>query len=296
VSSYAHAVALCACARDQGGDLPEWAAWHARLGVTAVYVYDDRSAPPLADAVAAAEAAGVLPAGLVVVAPLDPAAVAAHPSRRAQMAAYDACIADHREDAAWLAFIDVDEFVVATDEEDEASAHTLRHAPASLPSILAAYDGTAAALVVAWRVFGGGGHAVPPPGGVVAAYTACVPPSDPESNHIKTIARSALLLTVEPCLGPHHFAYAAGWFAVDGAGRRVDGPRSPHVPLAYAPLALNHYAVKSDADFAAKTARGSGMGNVKGANFKAAIDARATAVCGGAARVAVAVGFGKVFG
>lgn len=285
VGGYPHAIAICAVAKDQGADVPEWAAWHARLGVSKIWLYDDGSVPPLADSVALAEAAGVLPRGLVTVHPL--ATVSAHPSLRPQMAAYDACVATHRAEAAWLAFVDVDEFIVAADDAPDLP-------PPFLPTILAAYP-TAAAVVLHWRVFGSGGHVTPPEGGVVASYTSCIPPTDPESHHIKTIARSSLLATVEPCLGPHHFAHAEGWFAVDLAGCRVDGPTSPYPP-AHTPLALHHYAVKSDAEFAAKAARGSGMGNRKGVEYQASVEARATGVCDGAARVARGVGFAEVFG
>lgn len=286
-TAYEYPVAICAVAKDQGADLAEWAAWHARLGVSKMWVYDDGSRPPLTDAVALAEQARIIPRGVVSVAPLPPDAAELHPSRRAQMAAYDACVRDHRHEAAWLAFIDVDEFLTVQGDAVDAF-------PPSLPAILAAYP-TAAALVVHWRVFGSGGHVTPPPAGVVASFTACVPPSDPESSHVKTIARSAVLATVEPCLGPHHFAYAAGFYAVDGAGRRVDGPTSPYPPT-YAPLALHHYSIKSAAEFAAKAARGSGMGNRKGAAYRESVDARATDVCDQAAVVAAGVGFGDVFG
>ena len=285
VGGYLHSVAICAVAKDQGADVPEWAAWHARLGVSKIWLYDDGSVPPLSDSVALAEAAGVQPASLVSVHHLPP--VAAHPSLRPQMAAYDACIAHHRAEAAWLAFVDVDEFIVASNDDADLP-------PPFLPTILAAYP-TAAAVVLHWRVFGGGGHVTSPEGGVVASYTACIPPTDPESRHIKTIARSALLATVEPCLGAHHFAYAEGWYAVDVTGRRVDGPTSPHPPT-YTPLGLHHYAVKSDAEFAAKTARGSAMGNTKGVEYQASVEGRVTGMCDSAARVATGVGFADVFG
>ena len=40
-------VALCLVAKDQHEDLPEWLAWHARLGVGRVYLLDMGSSPPL---------------------------------------------------------------------------------------------------------------------------------------------------------------------------------------------------------------------------------------------------------
>lgn len=276
-SAYRHAVALCAVARDEGVALAEWAAWHARLGITAAYVYDDGSDPPLASVVAAAEAAGRVPRGVVHVERLDPDVVARHPSHVPQMAAYDKCVADHRGDAAWLAFVDVDEFIVVDRD-------TRWRAPPSLPAMLDAYP-SAGAVVLHWRVFGSGGWTTPPPRGVVASYTACVPTADPISIHVKTIARTAALAPMEPCLGPHHFAYVAGWYAVDVVGRRVDGPTSPH-GATHTPLALHHYAVKSAAEFAAKAVRGSGMGNFKDVNWAADVDARATEVCDAAAKVA----------
>jgi hypothetical protein len=305
-TAYAHSIALCTVVRDQGPDLAEWVAWHARLGVSKMYVYDHGSHPPLSFWLQQEMAAGLVEV-------VDHAGGGTnHPSLKAQMAGYDACAADHRGDAEWLAFIDVDEFFVLTgdggeegEEEGEGGGdrdnHHAHHPPSfatapapDLPTLLARYP-HAGALVVHWRVFGSGGWRDRPPAGVLASFDACLPAADHDNRHVKTIARTAALACIEPCLGPHHFAYRAGWFAVDARGRRMDGPVSLRDPV-HVPIALHHYAIKSTAEFEAKAARGSGMGNHKSPAFAAGVDARATATCGGVARVARAAGFADVFG
>ena len=54
-------------------------------------------------------------------------------------------------------------------------------------------------------------------------------------------------------------------------------------------VSLHHYATKSTAEFGAKVARGSAMGNHKGTGFVRRIDAKAVRVCEGAAALAAAL-------
>ena len=45
-------MAICLAVHNQHADLPEWLDYHRRLGVSHVYVIDDRSDPPLTDVLA----------------------------------------------------------------------------------------------------------------------------------------------------------------------------------------------------------------------------------------------------
>jgi len=214
-------LAFCVVLKDQSDDLPEFVAWHAALGVRNFYLFDHGSNPP----VSAREAAAMLPPTAakdgtrVVVTPLTEADVAAHPSRIPQMAAYDSCVAAHRAEHEWLAFLDVDEFVVispnssfssfSSSSASSSSSSTAADAVPSLPLLLSRYEGAAAALALHWSMFGSGGRASRKPDSTLTAeaFQACLPRDNGNNRHVKTVAATRMLDVAEPCLGAHHFAY-----------------------------------------------------------------------------------------
>ena len=317
-------VAICAIVKDQAADLPEWLALHAGVGVGHVFLYDHASAPRLDPATTPGLAPFVAGGFLTLVtAPAD--AGDAHPSGRAQLWAYDDCLdtfgrgqrptsppagadagawagvvgrltttAPPPPDAPrpdWLAFIDVDEFIMPTGA-DGAAANASTGAgagadppPDAVPAAVAAFAAThpdAGGWALNWVLFGSSGHATRPPAGVLASYTACLPATDPENTHVKTVARVGATLKVGP--DPHHFLYRPGASAgaLNGRGQVVPGGVARGLgPPAYAGLALHHYATKSRAEYGAKVARGSGMGNAKVWSWFDSVDARAVRVCAG---------------
>lgn len=178
-----------------------------------------------------------------------------------------------RERHRWAAFWDADEFLVLLDPGG----------PPSLPALLSeleAYGGVG----VGWRTVGPSGHAArPPSGGVLANYLSCTPWDWAVNQEIKTIANTRHAL--EPTTDPHSFVYADGYFAVDADGARIHGTRHAAVGEAWRRrgqlprVALYHYATKSEEEFRGKAARGSAMGNRKGAEYFAAVRAAATEAC-----------------
>jgi len=215
-------VAICVVLKDQSVDLPEFVAWHAALGVETFYLYDHGSAPP----VSALEAASMLPPATkgevkIHVELLTEAHIAVHPSKIPQLAAYDSCVASHRAEHEWLAFFDVDEFVVISSNASFASS-SASSSPASSPSsstpfsavpsfplLLSNYEGAAAALALHWSMFGSGGRLSRKPDLALTAeaFEACLPRDNGNNRHIKTVAATRMLDVAEPCLGAHHFAY-----------------------------------------------------------------------------------------
>jgi hypothetical protein len=312
-------VAICAIVRDQTADLPEWVAWHLAVGVSHIFLYDHASsAPPLPAAVlqrwiragvltlirAPREAGDAHPSGRAQLWAYDdcltvygkgiprgnaggaggegggpPPGVEAGAWARV-LAALETLPADRSASTLplfpWLAFIDVDEFIMPS------AAGGGPPAPDAIPAALSAFEKShpsAGGLALNWVIFGSSGHAARPAGGALASYTACLPPSDRENAHIKSIVRTDRAVRVGP--DPHHFLYAPGHPAANSRGQAIPGPIAPPAlgPPAYESLALYHYATKSVAEYGAKMARGSGMGNAKKAGWLASVDGRATGVC-----------------
>lgn len=74
-------------------------------------------------------------------------------------------------------------------------------------------------------------------------------------RHIKSVVQPRFTARME---GPHHGAFAPGYFAVTTSGSRVEGAFAKKPT--YKRLALHHYVVKSREDFEEKMARGNVMG------------------------------------
>lgn len=217
---------LCCIAKDENARIAEWAAYHALRGVEKIIIYDNGSATSLAKALEGL-------AGRVTSVLYD------MPGPARQLAAYARCLEHHGPDTQWLGFIDVDEFLLPKDGEDD------------LRVLLTDYE-PHAGLGVNWAMFGSAGHEAPPPGLAIEAFTRRAPYAHPTNHHIKSIVRPAY---VKAPLSPHHFAYAPGRGCVNEQGFPLPGPYGPHHN---ARIQLNHYFFRSRQEFAEKIARGRG--------------------------------------
>ena len=245
-------VGLCAVVKDQGEDLAEFVDWHLALGASTAYIFDHNSSVPAVAALGPHVADGR--AVVVRFARFD------HPSGKAQLWAYDQCLtarlggrgragggalngARARQGGVaptpraatpshpwqrfgptndWLAFLDVDEFLVPRAAAAAAILADPSTARAFLPTLLAAHAG-AAALAVHWVMFGTSGHVTRPAGGTLAAYTRCTRDGDPENSHVKSVVAPARTRRAGP--DPHHFIYVPGGVAVNTRGETVRGER-----------------------------------------------------------------------
>lgn len=173
---------VCAIAKDETPHLREWALHHFAVGFEHIVLYDNGSAVP-----AARTLADLADAGLLTV--ID------FPRREApQLSAYYHCLRQWKTRSRWLAFIDIDEFVLPLGRRD-------------VRDLLEDYEAWAG-LAAHWMVFGSGGHLRRPPAGVTRSYTdgLCL------HHHVKSLVQPQWAL--KP-LSPHHFAYAEGRFCVN---------------------------------------------------------------------------------
>lgn len=153
---------LCAIIRDEDPFLDEWMAYYLHLGVKAFFLYDNGSRVPLRQSLARFAGAGG-------------ASVRVHeaPGKAMQMAAYNHCLGAYADRCRWMAFVDVDEFIVP--EEHDALAPMLEEFEPH------------AGLAVNWKVFGTGGHKLRPAGLQLENYTKALHDAHPIHNHVKCI-------------------------------------------------------------------------------------------------------------
>lgn len=211
---------VCAIARDEVPAVRDWVLYHAAIGFEHILIYDNGNNPPLSE-VLREDCEG----GLVTVLPF--------PGRNSpQLSAYFHCLETYRGKARWIAFLDLDEYLVPL-------AHT------DVRDFLDEYR-DCAALGVNWRVFGSDGHIVRPKLSVPRAYTHVLH----ESDHIKSIVDP--VRTKRP-FSPHHFGYEKGNWCVNEDRFPIPGAFS--YPT-FKRIQLNHYYYRSQQDYAAKIARG----------------------------------------
>ncbi|KAK9824237.1 hypothetical protein WJX72_008861 [[Myrmecia] bisecta] len=246
---------MCLAVKDQHADIREWIEYHQRIGVSKFYIFDNNSSSPMIS-----EFAELVESGLVTYHFLQ---TFQHHSNRAQLYVYDQCLKQYGTHHKWIAFLDADEFLM------------IRNASyADMPALLRNYE-EYGGLAVNWQIFGSSGHLTRPPGSVLANYWQCFPEDGGQNRHVKVIANTGN--TVRVGRDPHTFEYIDGKIAVNEAFEPVHGPITAGVSVRQ--IAIYHYITKSLAEYEAKMARGSAMGNHKTIEFFRGIDGEATLNC-----------------
>lgn len=251
---------LCAIVRDEEEGLAEWIAYHHLIGIDHFIIYDNGSTDGTATLLDRFAAAGI-------VTRLDwpdrpPPQWLSYPDmlhlleqvpdpRRAhwgelgvlgpQITAYNDALSRFGDKADWMLFIDADEFLLLP--EDGHLLPFLRRIGA--PQI--------GAIGFNWRYFGSSGQIRPDGRLVIERFTRCAEPNFPGHAHIKTLARTAAL----DRMAVHAGMLRPGYGYVNDCGEAFT-PRhlafSNHI--SHHCSQLNHYSVKSWAEFERKRARG----------------------------------------
>jgi hypothetical protein len=214
-------LAACMVYRNHADYLVEWVAFHKLVGVERFFLYDNGSSDHHLD---------------VLDPYLEEGTVVLHewPEILSQEAVYNDCLGHHREDARWIAFIDVDEFLFS---------------PLNVPvsQVLADYE-DAPGVGVNWVNFGTSGHRETPPGLVTENFLYAN--RNPKARRvIKSVVDPSRTLR---CENPHYFRYRSG-FAVDEQMRPITGPQlALSEQASCSRLRINHYFTKSEEEFRRK--------------------------------------------
>ena len=204
---------LAVCSMFLNGEtyLAEWLEFHLLAGVERFYLYDHESTDGSRDLLAP-----YVEEGTVVV--YD------WPVYPGQREAFEDCVARHRQDARWIAFCDLDEFLYSGTGRP-------------VPEILRAFEPWPGVLVNR-PAFGSAGWQAMPSGLVTESYLLRSNISR-RNRAGKTIADP---MRVTQCLGGHHWAYTDA-YAVDE--RMRPAPISRSLSVSFSLLRVNHYGVRS---------------------------------------------------
>jgi hypothetical protein len=218
-------LAACAIYLDEAPFLQEWVEFHRLVGVEKFFLYNNLSTDDHR-----AVLAPYVDDGTVV--------VKDWPDKPGQASAYRDCLDQHREEARWIAFIDIDEFLFSP---------TL----APLPEILKEYEQWPG-VSVNWSVFGPSGHETQPEGLVLETYTRRAPDSYAFNHMCKCVVDPRRAIRMGADISAHCFDYTEGHAVDENFGPRDKRPRGQTETVSFSRLRINHYYMKSRAQWLAK--------------------------------------------
>ncbi|MBX2967468.1 MAG: glycosyltransferase family 92 protein [Cyclobacteriaceae bacterium] len=221
---YPFYLTVCAITKNEGPYLQEWIEYHNMLGVEKFYLYDNESADNTRDVLQP-----YIDKGLVE--------YTFFPGMKMQLKAYKDCVKKHKRDTRYMAFIDIDEFIVP-----------IKHN--TIPDYLDSL-GKISAVQMNWIVYGSGGAKTRTEGFVIERFRDHSLPDNPLNHHIKTIANPRRIVTF---FSAHRPLIILGK-VVDSNGKRVTKSFWKRPPVTSA-IRVNHYAIKSYEEFLEKRSRG----------------------------------------
>jgi len=230
-----HGLAIVLIVRNEARHIAEWARFHGRAGVRHFFVYDDGCTDGTVGVLLAA-----VP-GCVTVTPWHQKFRGGSREIHNQVLAYAHAVRNYGGAYRWMAFIDVDEFLVPK--------------VADLNVALRGLEGCRS-ISLPWHMFGRSGHIQAPAGGVVANYTRRNPDAMSAVRGLRNFK-----MIVDPC---HVTALKVHEMWVDGstdtcndAGVKfTSAGRETRAFYSVGRIQLNHYYTRSDAELRAKIARG----------------------------------------
>ncbi len=223
-----HYLAVCAIAKNEDPYFVEWIEWHRRQGVDKFYIYDNESTDGTKEILEPFVRSGLVEYRY-------------WPGYRKQLAAYDDCLERNRLSARWIAFIDLDEFIVPVKD-------------CSIPEFLQRFENVPA-VEINWLIYGSGGAKTKTTGTMMERFKRHSLPSHYLNRHVKSIVNPRRVFTM---IGCHEAARISG-YAADSHGnpiKRNFRDREPQQDV----IRINHYAVRSYEEFLEKQARGRASG------------------------------------
>jgi hypothetical protein len=223
--TYVHEVGVCCIVKDEDRYLEEWINYHKQIGITYFYFYDNGSTIPVEDTVRAHVASGLVQ-------------VINYPGKGVQLQAYQHCLDNYRHNCKWIAFIDMDEFIVPKSTNGD------------LPLFLNNFS-EYAGVGINWLVFGSNGHVSRPEGLQTENFTKRSLKNNPINKHIKSIVQTAYVISAGD--NPHEFNYQKKMFCMNENKVPVNGPFSDNSTNL---IQLNHYMNRSREEQQEKVLRG----------------------------------------
>lgn len=221
-------LSIVAIAKNEGPYIEEWVRFHLIQGVSKIYLYDNDSPDNMKDVLKP-----YIDAGKVI--------YTFWPGKGQHLNAFNDAIKRFKFDTKYMAFIDVDEFLLP-----ESASSTLID---EIESILQ-LNHRAGGIAVNWRMFGSSNHTKKPNGLVIENYLYRGRSDQDGNDCIKTIANPRFIRSYNYTHEPN---YITGFNSINENGKIVIGFRNPTEGTKR--IRLNHYFTKSKEEWIERRSR-----------------------------------------
>ena len=215
-------LSVCAIVKNEAAYLPEWIEFYKLAGADKFYIYDNDSTDNTKEVLKP-----YIDAGDVV--------YTLQSGQAQQLVAYNDAVARYKNETKWLAFFDLDEFVLPLSTR-------------TIPEFLKDFE-EECGVVVYWMIYGDNGHKTKTDGLVLERFTAHAEEGFAINRYLKTIANPREIEKADI-----HFSFYKGGLAVDENGRFRSGGMGEEPQLKK--IRMNHYFGKSFEEFMQKRNRG----------------------------------------
>ena len=220
-ATFQNYLSAAAIIKNEAPYIAEWIEYHIIMGFTKFYIYDNDSTDNIDEILAPYIRGGIVEA-------------VKWPGTGQQSAAYDNAISLHKNSTRWMAFLDLDEFVVPL------STATV----AEFMRTMEKYSGAC----INWLVYGDNGHRKKTNGLVIERFRARSMPEFERNRLVKSIVNPRRVFH----MGAHWARFAGNERAVDPNGRKISKVRAPVIDK----IRINHYYGKSREEFMIKKYKG----------------------------------------
>jgi Glycosyltransferase family 92 len=231
----------CTIYRNNAEYLAEWIEVHRLIGFERFFLYDNGSTDDHLDVLAP-----YVEEGLATVHEWPMPFLGRQGRVGAIIQAFEHCLGEHRDDARWIAFLDLDEFMFSPTGRP-------------LTELLPEYE-EFPGVGVGRAEFGPSGHVTRPEGLVIENYT--------RRQRVRPDARGPIKTVLDPtravrCLGAHHFVYREGVPVDEHKRPIVDAGRTAVIPISFDRFQVNHYWAKSREEMQRKHALWRETGSIR---------------------------------
>lgn len=228
---FKYEIAIVAIAKNEALYIREWLEYHRIVGIQKFYFYDNESDDDTKQILQP-----YIDSGLVEYTYIK--------GKARQLDAYNEAIKKHKQECRWMAFIDLDEFIMPTEPFKSIAEIASR--------IVYNSKGGAAGLGLNWAVYGSSNINDKPQGLVIDNFVNRAEITHWSCYMIKTICNPRM---VSDYISPHYPLYKIGAYSVsDSDGKRQYGWF--HHNVTYKNVRINHYLTKSKQEFIKKRNRG----------------------------------------
>jgi len=232
---FKNTLSIAAIVKNEGLYFKEWIEYHRLVGVDKFYIYDNDSTDNTCEILKPYIKQGIVE-------------YTYFPGKKAQKPAYRNCIKKHKYDSKWIAFIDLDEFIVPLVCD-------------TIPQFLEAFPKSVTQLCIGWLNYGNSGFEEIQNGLVIEMFRHT---SGKAANYGKYIVNPR-----DVCRPNVHRSKMIGGFTVDenmDIIKRFDWQIDRAVlkrGYLIQKIRINHYQVKSWAEYSKKYERGHVNRNIK---------------------------------